>query len=121
MKPSVKTTGAVILTEELASFIEEKTGKLEKLLDPSDTTILCEVEVSSVSQSRTGNSFRAEINLSFAGGFVRAEAVRETLHAAIDEVVAEARRELRSARTKNRDLVRRGAARVKEFFRRFGR
>jgi ribosomal subunit interface protein len=120
MELKLKATGAVMLTDELRTFVEEKTGKLEKLLDPADTTTLCEVELESVSQSRTGDSFRAEINLSFTGGFVRAEAKRETLHAAVDDAVLEARRELKRARTKHRDLVRRGAARVKDFFRRFG-
>lgn len=120
MQVTLKATGAVMLTDELRSFIEEKVQKLEKLLDPSDTTVLAEVEVESVSQSRTGDLFRAEINLTFTGGFARAEASRETLHAAIDEAVAEAKREVRRTRTKHRDLVRRGAARVKDFFRRFG-
>ena len=116
---TIKTTGAVLLTGELRAFVEEKVGKLEKLLDPADTTTLAEVELESVNQSRTGDSFRAELNLSYAGGFTRAEAKRETLHAALDEAVAEARRGLRKNRTKHRDLVRRGAVRVKDFFRRF--
>jgi ribosomal subunit interface protein len=116
---TIKTTGAVMLSDELRAFVEEKVGKLEKLLDPNDTTVLAEVELESVNQSRTGDSFRAEINLSYAGGFTRAEAKRETLHAALDEAVAEARRSLRRTRTKHRDLVRRGAVRVKDFFKRF--
>jgi ribosomal subunit interface protein len=119
MEMKLKVTGAVLLTDELRSFVEEKVAKLEKLLDSADTTVLAEVEIGSVSQSRTGDMFRAEINLSFTGGFARAEAVRESLHAAVDEAVDEARREVRRARTKHRDLMRRGAARVKEFFRRF--
>ena len=120
MQITLKTTGAVLLTDELRSFIEGKVRKLEKLLDPADTTVLAEVEVGSVSQSRTGDTFRAEINLTFTGGFIRAEASRESLHAAVDETVDEARREVRRMRTKHRVLIRRGAARVKEFFRRFG-
>jgi len=119
MNIKIKATGAVMLTSELRSFVEEKVKKLEKLLDPSDQTVLAEVEVGSVSQSRTGDSFRAEINLTFVGGFVRAEATRETLHVAIDAAVDEAQREIRRARTKHRDLIRRGSARVKDLFRYF--
>lgn len=120
MRTTIKTTGAVMLTEELRSFVEDKVGKLEKLLDSSDTTVLAEVELESITQSKTTHMFRAEINLSFAGGFARAEASRETLHAAIDEAVAETKREVEHTRVKRRNMVRRGAAQVKEFFRRFG-
>ncbi len=119
MHITLKATGAVMITDEVRSFVEEKVRKLEKVLDPSDTAALAEVEVASVSKSRSGDLFRAEINLTFTGGFARAEASRETLHAALDEAVTEARREVRRMRTKHRDLIRRGGARVKEFFRRF--
>src|SRR3989344_79866 len=114
---NIKATGSVLLTGEVRRFVEEKVGKLGKLLDPSDQTVLVEVEVGSVSQSRTGDSYRAEINLTFAGGFVRAEATRETLHAALDD----AQREIRHTRTKHRDLMRRGAAKFKDFLRYFNR
>ncbi|MBI3573507.1 ribosome-associated translation inhibitor RaiA [Candidatus Kaiserbacteria bacterium] len=119
LKLNIKASGAVLLTDELRSFVEEKMQKLAKILDPADTAALAEIEVESVSQSRNGDSFRAEINIAFTGGFAHAEATRETLHAAIDEAIAEAKREVKKARTKHRDLVRRGAAKVKDFFRRF--
>ncbi len=121
MRTTIKATGSVMLTEEVRSFVEEKTEKLGKLLDPKDTTVLAEVELEALSQQKAGTFFRAEINLSFAGGFVRAEASRETLHAALDEAVSEVRREVLGARSKRRNLVRRGAARMKDFFRRFER
>ena len=119
MQTNIKTTGSVMLTDEVRAYVEEKVQKLERLLDGKDTTIMADVEIGSVSNSRTGDLFRAEINLSFAGGMARAEASRETLHTAVDEAVDEARREIRKMRVKHRDLVRRGAAKVKEFFRYF--
>ena len=117
----IKTTGAVILTEELRSFISDKVGKLSKFLSPSDTTALVEVELESLANSREGNLYRAEINLSVRGELNRSEAKRLTLHAAVDEAVAEARRSLRKSRVKHRNLIHHGAAQVKEFFRRFGK
>lgn len=117
----IKTTGAVLLSAELRSFIDEKTRKLAKLIAPDDTAALLEVEVESTANARVGDSYRAEITVTFKGGMARAEAKSDTLHAAIDEAVLEAKRELRRARNKNRDLVRRGAAQVKEFFRNFGK
>ncbi|MBV9349205.1 MAG: ribosome-associated translation inhibitor RaiA [Patescibacteria group bacterium] len=119
MEIVIKTRGSVILTDEMRTFADHKVRKLEKFISPGDTTALADVELASVSKSRTGDLFRAEINLSFAGGFIRAEASRETLHAAIDKAVSEARREMRVFRTKHRDLMRRGAAKVKKLFRRF--
>ena len=109
-----------MLTEEVRSIVSEKMERLEKLLDQNDTTTMAEVELGSVSNSRTGALFRCEINVTFSGKLVRAEASRETLHTAIDEAVGEARREIRKLRTKHRDLIRRGAGKVKDFFRYFG-
>ncbi len=118
MRTTIKATGSVLLTEELKVFVDEKVEKLAKVLGESEAA-LAEVEVGSVSNARTGDMFRAEINISFDGLLVRAEASRETLHMAIDEAVDEARRRIRRSRTKHRDLIRRGAARVKGVFRYF--
>jgi len=115
----IKVTGAILLTDELRTFIDEKLYKLFKLIPESDTTALAEVEIESTANSRVGDSYRAEITFTYAGGMARAEARRETLHTAIDEAVGEARRELRRAKNKRHDLARRGAAQVKEFFRNF--
>ena len=59
MRITIKTTGAVLLTDELRSFVEAKVGKLGRLLDPSDTTVLAEVELESISESKTADLFRA--------------------------------------------------------------
>ncbi len=114
---TLKATGAVMLTDELRTFIDEKLKKLEKLLDPNDQMVRADIEVATTGGARTGAQFRAEINLHFTGGFVRAEATREAMHPAIDEAVEEARAELRKVVTKHRDLIRRGASRVKDIFR----
>ena len=119
---TIETTGSVMLTDEVREFLEKKLEKLEKLLDKKDTATLIRIELgTNAGGSRTGDLYRAEINITFRGGFARAEAARDSLHAAIDEAVTEARREIRKSRTKHRDLVRRGAARVKDFFRNFGK
>lgn len=112
-----KATGAVMLTDEIQTYVEEKFLKIEKLIPESDTSARADVELGTTGGSRTGEQFRAEINLKVAGAFHRAEATRETLHTAIDEVVEEVRGEVRKSVTKHRDLVRRGAARVKDIFR----
>lgn len=121
MEVKVKATGSVILSEELSMYLDKKIAKLSVFL-ADDPTALCEVEVGTTSAGqRTGDVYRGEIHVTFTGGDVYAEAVRENLHAAFDQAVHEARRELKKAKGKNRALVRRGGSRVKEFFRNFGK
>lgn len=121
MQINLKTSGSIALTSELRAFAELKVRKLEQLLDDRDTSALVDVELgTSVGGQKTGDLYRAEINLQYAGGFVRSEAVRETMHHAIDVSVAEARTELRKKVGRKRDLMRRGALKVKKLFRRFG-
>lgn len=109
-----------MLTDELRTFVDEKLKKVEKVMHADDQAARADVELGTTGGARTGEMFRAEINLHFSGGFLRAEATRETLHTAIDEAVEELRGEVRKKLTKHRDLVRRGASRVKDFFRYFG-
>ncbi len=121
MQINLKTTGSIVLTEELRAFVAEKVNKLEKLLSPNDTTIMADVELGTVlGGQRTGDVHRAEINLQFKGSFARAEATKETLHRAIDVAVEEIKTELRKTRGRRRDFVRHGAAKLKDLFRKFG-
>lgn len=114
---TLKASGAVMLTDEVREYVEDKIKKIEKVTDKADTTLRADIELGTTGGSRTGEQYRAEINLKFSGGFARAEATRDTLHAAIDEAVEEVRGEVRKSVTKHRDLVRRGAAKVKDIFR----
>jgi ribosomal subunit interface protein len=122
MIPTTLTaTGSVVLTDELREFVDVKVAKLEKVLDHNDTVARVDVELGTTGGARTGEEYRAEINVKYSGGFERAEATRETLQTAIDEAVEEVRTELNKKRTKHRDLMRRGASKVKDFFRYFSK
>jgi len=121
METKIKVTGAVILTDELNTFVERKVGKLGMFLK-KDPTALAHIEIGTTSAGqRIGDVFRGEIHLTFAGGDLYAEAVHNTLHGAVEKTVAEMRRELRKIKDKNRDLTRRGASEIKDFFRNFGK
>lgn len=121
MQINLKTSGSIVLTDELRTFAEGKARKLEQLLDPTDKTALSDIELGTeVGGQKTGDIYKAEINLQYAGGFVRASATRDSMHTAVDSMVAEARKELRKKVGRKRTLVRRGGAAVKELFRRFG-
>lgn len=120
MRLNLKATGSVVLTPELQEFVETKIKKLEKLIDPADTTAMADVELcTTVGGQRSGDVYKAEINIQYVGGFTRAEATDYTMHRAIDTAVDEGRRELRKTFGKRRELMRRGAMKVKDFFRRF--
>lgn len=114
---TLKATGAVMLSDEVRDYVEQKMQKVEKVVDKSDTSVRADIELGTTGGARTGEQYRVEINLKFAGGFARAEATRETLHTAIDEAVEEVRGEVHKHVTKHRDLSRRGASKVKDFFR----
>ena len=114
---NLKGTGAVMLTDEVRDYLNNKLEKIEKLVDPNDTAVRADVELATTGGARTGELFRAEINLSISGAFFRAEASEGTLHAAIDEAVDELRRELQKKIGKKRDLGRRAAQKVKDLYR----
>jgi len=121
MELKIKVTGSVILTEELQSYIEKKVEKLAVFLK-NDSTAITEIEAGTTSSGqRTGDVFRGEVHTTFAGGDVYAEAVQGTLHGALDQAIGEARRKLKKGKSKDRDLVRKGATQVKTFFRNFGK
>ncbi|MEK7531118.1 MAG: HPF/RaiA family ribosome-associated protein [Patescibacteria group bacterium] len=119
MHKTYKATGSVVLTDELSSYTDERLQKIERLIHQNDSLAKLDIELGA-SGTRAGPEYRAEMNLATRDGTFRAEARNVTLHAAIDECVDELRTELRKKITKHRDFIRRGAARVKEFFRSMG-
>jgi ribosomal subunit interface protein len=112
-----KKTGGTELTEAMRELIESKVQKLAKVLPQGDTTVLMEVELETLSEKRGG--FRVELNLSQNGEVHRAEAKRPTVQIALDAALEDLRRGLRREKTKRHNLVRRGAAKIKDFFRQF--
>ncbi len=121
MQTKIKVTGSVLLSDELTTFVTTKTEKLAVFVE-GDPTALCDVEIGTTTGGkRMSELYRAEVHVTFAGGDVYTDASAPTLHGAIDKAVSEARQELRKKKDKDRDLMRRGAAEVKNFFRNFGK
>ena len=106
------------LTESIKGYVESKVGMLEKLIQDQGGEPLAEVEVGKTTHHHMkGDVFRTEVNLSFGGTFLRAEAIKDDLYASIDDVQSEMMRELRGRKTKNENLFRRGAAKLKKLLR----
>ena len=127
MRINIKATN-FDLTPSLKKYIEDKIGDLEKFIQKvgkegrsfKKGKPPCEawVEVGRTTfHHRKGEVFRAEVQLKVPGKSLRAEAEQEDLHAAINEVRDDLQRELRKYTNKAAARYKRGARRIKEFFR----
>jgi putative sigma-54 modulation protein len=115
-------TKQIELTPEIRAYAEEKISLIEKLIPEADTdAVLAEVDLGKTTAGqKTGDIYRAEVNLTVAGQLIRAEAVDQNINSAIDEVRAEIERRLRKMRTKQSVKTRRGGDMLKRLMR-FGR
>jgi putative sigma-54 modulation protein len=121
MKTNLKTTG-IELTSALQDYVDEKIGQIEKFLDPSDESVLCDVEIGvSTKHHQSGEIFRAEINLHIAGGDLVAESEKEDLYVAINEAKEQVAREVKEFRNKERDVSRKGAGIIKKILKGLGK
>lgn len=117
MDINIKSTG-IVLTDDISEYLNKRLGPLEKLLDSTDSSVLCNVEVGKTTKHHLqGEVFRAEINLHTAGHNFRAVSEKETLYEAIDDAKDEMQRELRRAKRKRIHMLHRGGAKIKEFLR----
>jgi putative sigma-54 modulation protein len=89
------------LTLPLREYIEKKIGKLSKFLSRfEEEGVHARVEVARSSKHhRHGKVYRAEANLHFPGGMLRAEHEAEDARVAIDKVKDKLQREIRKYKT----------------------
>ena len=111
---NIKGTG-VDVSDELRSYAEKKLQHAEKFLqnDPSARADI-ELEHQAV---RDGDKYRAEFTVTASGEFYRAERWGESMHATIDLAVGELVNELGRNKKKRLHILRRGAARIKDYVR----
>ncbi|MCE9628826.1 MAG: ribosome-associated translation inhibitor RaiA [Candidatus Vogelbacteria bacterium] len=114
MRLNIKATG-MELTGALRQYVENKVGYLEKFVNPNDASAIAEVEISKVSNHhKSGDIFRAEINLTRAGTkLVREEVTDEDMYAAIDMVKDALIETLSSEANKKITLFRKGGRAIK--------
>lgn len=121
MKSKIQATN-IELTEAIANYVDKKFSAFDKFVDPSDESAICDIEVGKTTDHhRSGDIFRAEVNLHIAGKDLYAAAKKDDLYAAIDEVKDEMVRLLKSHKGKEITLARRGAAKIKSMLRGVGR
>lgn len=116
---NLKGTG-IELTDAIKSYANEKVASLEKLIDKDDTSVIASIEVEKTTEHhKSGDVFRAEINMHIAGANLRAEHTEEDLYAAIDGAKDAMARELRSHKNKQKTLEKKGGGIIKRLLRGF--
>jgi ribosomal subunit interface protein len=104
----IKVSG-IARTEALETFIEKKLAQIARLLPTRATDIALDIDLGKATKHhKTGNIFRAEINLSYASHMHRAVGVADTIERAFDVAKNELKAELRKSKTKPKALARKG-------------
>lgn len=120
MHYNVKTTN-IEMTPAISDYLDKRLSAFDKLVSPGDESIKCNVEVGKTTRHhKSGDIFRAEINLHTAGKDFYAVSERSDLYTAIDEVKDETVRLITQHKDRNVTLMRRGAATVKNILKGFG-
>jgi len=111
----INTKGTNIsLTPAIVDYLNKKLATVEKYINSHQDVAMLDVEVGRTTQHhKSGDIFRAEINLKLKGDSLRAVREAEDLYAAIDQVKDEIVDLLTTHADKRRTLLRRGAAKIK--------
>lgn len=109
----INTTAKNIeITSETSDYLLKKLAMLDRIVGEDE--MLCEVELGRESMHHTtGDVFRAEINCSSKGKNYFAVATEQSLHSAIDVMKDELVQEIKSYKSKQKTLLRRGGAKIK--------
>lgn len=120
MKLSIKATNTT-LTPAITEYVTKRVESLDKFIPQAvaEGSAFASVEVGKTSHHHhSGDIFRAEINLSVGGKMLRATADDADLYVAVDKAKKDLAEELRSTRTREQSIFRRGAQAIKRMLRR---
>ncbi len=112
MKIQIKATH-ISLTPEITSYLEKKLAMLEKFVQGHEEVLLASEIGKSTEHHKSGDVFRAEFNLYLRGGSLRAVAEASDLYSAIDQAKDELLSELKTHKSKKRDIFRKSALKLK--------
>jgi ribosomal subunit interface protein len=115
IKLNIKATN-YDLKEEIRSDIDNQVKQFEKFLPNNTEEVILDVEVGKTTKHHNqGLVYRAEFNMKYSDVFLRSESVQEDIRAAIELAGDELVRQIKKNKSKRRDLIRRGAGKVKRF------
>jgi len=126
MKIVLKTTN-IKIGKEIKDFLEEKINSLEKFakdffgekywngfFGKGKPRIEAWVEIAKLPKHKKGKVFYAECQMRFPGKSIRAEATKETIEAAIEEVKDEIKKQIIQYKEKLFTQYEKGARKAKE-------
>jgi len=117
MNLNIKTTN-ISLTDAIESYLRKKLEMLSKYVDLDADNVYIQAELGKTTQHhRSGDVFRAEINIRMNGDMIRSAVEKDDLYAAIDEAKDELALILTKQKSKKISLVRRGAQTIKNILR----
>jgi ribosomal subunit interface protein len=106
------------LTDAIGSYVDKILVAIEKHVDMSDTSILADIEVGKTSHHhKSGDIFRAEVNLHTRLGTFRAVSETGDLYSAIDDVKDEISQMLASKKRRRNDFLRKSGLALKNVIR----
>lgn len=108
------------LTPEISNYLNKRLEGLEKFLPKEGGAFIADIELGkSSNRHKTGDIFRAEINIHLGGKAFRAVSESRDPYSAIDLMRDEINRELSSYKEKRLSLLRRSGQKIKNLLRRF--
>lgn len=106
------------LTDSIRDYLDKRIAGLDKMVDSETAEANAQVELGRTSSHhKSGDVFRAEINITVEGKYLRAVSEKEDLYSAIDDMKDEIFREVKKHKDRHRSLVRRGSHRMKNMMR----
>jgi putative sigma-54 modulation protein len=113
MNLNIKTTGTS-LTPAIRDYFEKKLMSLGKIVNFDNDNVLVQAELGKTTHHhKSGDFFRAVVNLSIGGHSYRAESEKDDLYAAIDDVKDELMQEIKSSKEKHTAMKRKGSQEIK--------
>jgi putative sigma-54 modulation protein len=113
MIKNIKATN-ITLTPAIDEYIDKKFSTFDRFIHASDTSAKCSIEVGKTTlHHKSGDVFKAEVNLHTAGKNFYAVSEKDDLYAAIDEVKDEIVRQITAHKDKSTTLMKKGALKVK--------
>jgi ribosomal subunit interface protein len=114
MNINIKTTN-ITLKSDIEDYLNKKLVTLKKLVDFDDENVFAQVELAkTTNHHKSGNFFRAEINLRIGKKRFRVVSEKEDIKAAIDDMKDVLSQEIKSQQEKTRTNTRKGAAVIKD-------
>jgi|SRR3989338_7328134 len=115
MIKNIKATN-IELTPAISDYCENKFSAFERFVPADDpSSAMCDIEVGKTTHHhKSGEVFRAEVNLNISGKKFYAFSEKDDLYAAIDEVKDEIIRQITADKDKSMTLMKRGALKVKQ-------